>query len=61
VRDLFTDLAGEAGVKDPEVLAERLVLLYDGATTSAQLDGNLHAAKAAKQVAGALVDAALTP
>jgi hypothetical protein len=34
------------------------VLLYDGATTSAQLDGNQHAAVAARQLAETLLDAA---
>jgi AcrR family transcriptional regulator len=60
VHELFTGLARGAGAADPDGLAEQLVLLYDGATTSAQMDRNLHAARAAKQVAAALVDAATT-
>jgi AcrR family transcriptional regulator len=58
VRGLLAELAPGAGAVSPEALAEQLVLLYDGAMTSAQLDGNKHAAVAARELAGALVDAA---
>jgi len=60
VRALLTDLARDAGAASPDVLAQQLVMLYDGATTSAQLDGDKHAAVVARQVAETLVDAALT-
>jgi AcrR family transcriptional regulator len=60
VHDLFAGLARDAGAADPEALAEQLVLLYDGATVSAQMDRNLAAAKTARVVAGALIDAAVT-
>jgi hypothetical protein len=40
-------------------LAQQLVLLYDGATVAAQMDRDRTAALAAKDVATALVDAAI--
>jgi AcrR family transcriptional regulator len=59
VRDLFTDLAREAGVPDPEGLARQLHLLYDGASLSARMDHDQSAAIAARTAAAALLDAAL--
>jgi AcrR family transcriptional regulator len=59
VRSLFLDLANEAGARDPEQLAQQLVLLYDGAGISAWMDHDPSAAKAARSVATALVDAAI--
>jgi AcrR family transcriptional regulator len=58
-RGLFAELAREAGVAQPDALAQQLVLLYDGATVSARMDRDLTAARAARTVAVALVDAAL--
>jgi hypothetical protein len=40
-----------AGAADPVLLAKQLVLLYDGATTSAYLDGNRNAAATARALA----------
>ena len=57
-RELFRDLAREAGADDPARLAEQLVLLYDGATVSARMDRNAGAAAAARAVAATLIDAA---
>ncbi|MEU3463451.1 TetR/AcrR family transcriptional regulator [Streptomyces sp. NPDC006733] len=59
VRTLFTDLARDAGVPDPEQLAARLVLLYDGAGVVARMDRDPGAAATAKTVAALLIDAAL--
>jgi AcrR family transcriptional regulator len=59
VRGLFTGLAREAGVPDPEGLARRLQLLYDGAGLSARMDHDPSAAMAARTAAAALLDAAL--
>jgi AcrR family transcriptional regulator len=59
VRSLFLDLAHEAGAPHPEQLAQQLVLLYDGAGISAWMDHDPSAAKAARSVATALVDAAI--
>ncbi len=59
VRSLFLDLAIEAGARDPARLAQQLVLLYDGAGISAWMDHDPSAAKTARSVATALVDAAI--
>lgn len=60
VRDKFAELARDAGAAHPETLAEQLVLLYDGATTAAQLDHRTSAAATARAVAALLLDADLT-
>jgi AcrR family transcriptional regulator len=57
-RTLFTDLARAAGAGEPELLAHQLVLLYDGASVSAQMDGDRAGAKAARAVAAQMVEAA---
>ncbi len=59
LRGLFRDLASEAGARKPERLAQELMLLYDGAGISAWMDRDSSAAKAARSVATALVDAAI--
>jgi AcrR family transcriptional regulator len=56
--ELFTGLAREAGCTAPEALAGQLVLLYDGAMVSAQMDHNLAAAQTARALAASLIDAA---
>jgi AcrR family transcriptional regulator len=61
VRSLFAELGQAAGVADPERLARRLALLYDGATVSARMDRDLSAAAEARAIASALVDAATAP
>jgi AcrR family transcriptional regulator len=58
VRALFTDLAREAGVADPDDLARQLHLLYDGAGVSARMDRDPSAATTARSAAAALFDAA---
>lgn len=58
VRSLFTDLAQDAGAPEPEQLASRLVLLYDGAGVAARMDRDPGAADMAKTVAATLIDAA---
>lgn len=59
VRTLFTDLAREASVADPEELARQLHLLYDGAGLSARMDRDPSAATTARAAAAALFDAAV--
>ena len=59
LRSLFTDLAKDAGAARPERLAQQLVLLYDGASVSAQMDRDASAAAAARAVAAVMLDAAI--
>jgi len=59
VRGLFIELAAAAGTPEPQVMGRRLHLLYDGASQSARLDHDPAAALAARDVAAALLDAAL--
>jgi len=56
---LFSDLARQAGAADPEQAAQRLQLLYDGATVSAHVDGSTTAAAAARALAEVVLDAAI--
>ena len=58
MRTLFTDLAREAGVTDPDDLARQLHLLYDGAGVSARMDRDPSAATTARIAAAAIFDAA---
>jgi hypothetical protein len=58
VRTLFTTLAQDAGVADPDALARQLRLLYDGAGLSARMDHDPSAATTARAAAAALLDAA---
>ena len=51
VHDLFLDLATDAGAKDPKQLAQPLVLLYDGAVATAQMDHTPTPASTARQTA----------
>jgi AcrR family transcriptional regulator len=57
-RETFAALAKEAGAVAPDALARELLLLYDGAAASAQMDGDRGAAAAAKAAALLLIDAA---
>ena len=58
LRGLFVKLAGEAGVRNAEHLAEQLLLLYDGATVAAQMDRSTRSASHARAMATILLDAA---
>jgi AcrR family transcriptional regulator len=59
VRALLTDLATQAGVPEPEILARQLHLLYDGGGQAARMDHDPAAAAAARTAAAILLDAAL--
>jgi AcrR family transcriptional regulator len=59
VHDLFLGLATEAGAQEPERLARKLIVLYDGVSTAAALDHDPALAADAREVAATLVDAAL--
>jgi AcrR family transcriptional regulator len=58
IRSLFTQLAGQVGVADPDLLAGQLHMLYDGASLSARMDHDPSASALARQAASALIDAA---
>jgi AcrR family transcriptional regulator len=59
LRGVFTDLATEAGARDPELLARQLHLLYDGAASTRNLDHDQEAAVTARAVVESLLDASL--
>jgi AcrR family transcriptional regulator len=56
VHGLFRDLASDIGVDDPNQLAETLVLLYDGAVATAQMDNAPGAARTARRTAELILD-----
>jgi AcrR family transcriptional regulator len=56
IRSQFTELAREAGAADPELIGQQLMLLYDGASASAYLDGNKNAPQGARAMAAKLLD-----
>ncbi len=50
VRDLFAELAGQSGLRDPERLADQLLLVHEGALVGSsvvELDTTMDAARAA--------------
>ena len=57
-RGLFTELARDAGAPTPATLVDQLMILYDGATVGARMDHTPAAAKTARTIATALLDAA---
>ncbi len=58
LRAQFTELAREAGVRDPQALGGQLALIYDGAAMTAYLDQDPTAPGAARAVAEQLLPAA---
>ena len=58
IRTLFTELAHDAGARDPDALARQLQVLYDGAGLSARMDHDPTIAESAAAAAAALLDAA---
>jgi AcrR family transcriptional regulator len=61
LRELFCQLARDAGTKDPEALSAQLVLLSDGARVGAQLDHSPAPGQAARSAAATLIDAVTRP
>jgi AcrR family transcriptional regulator len=55
IRAQFTELAREARAADPELAGQQLMLLYDGASASAYLDGNKNAPQGARAMAAKLL------
>ena len=58
---LFTELARDAGAREPGRLAEQLVILYDGATVGGSMDGSAAASRTARAMAEVLLDAQTPP
>jgi AcrR family transcriptional regulator len=56
VRTLFLDLATDTDTANPKQLAETLVLLYDGAVATAQMDKAPEAARTARRTAELVLD-----
>jgi AcrR family transcriptional regulator len=56
VHTLFLELATDTGAGDPQQLAQTLVLLYDGAVASAQIDNTPEAARTARRTAELVLD-----
>ena len=54
--ELFAGLARQAGVADPDRVAQQLRLLYDGASVSAHVDTSSTAAAAARAMAELVLD-----
>lgn len=57
-RELFVDLARDAGVPDPAALANQLMILYDGTNVGARLEPGTRPCASAKAMATILLDAA---
>ncbi|MGH3755424.1 MAG: TetR/AcrR family transcriptional regulator [Pseudonocardiaceae bacterium] len=61
LRALLHRVAADAGVPDPGTLAERLMLLVEGAIVTAYVEGDQSAAARARSAAAALLDCADRP
>ena len=61
IRTLFAQLARDTGARQHALLAQQLLLLYDGALISAQMDGTGDAGQDARATAATLIDAAVGP
>ena len=57
VHTLFLDLAQAAGAEDAQDLADQLVVLYDGATTTSQMDKTVKPASTARRMAALVLGA----
>lgn len=60
LRGLFADLARRGGAADAEALAMQMMLLYEGASVSAHMDGSADAAAAARATAAQLIELSFT-
>jgi len=59
IRTMFTDLAHQAGAKDPTQLGQQLHLVYDGVALSGRMDHDPAVVIAARAAVEALLDTAL--
>ncbi len=60
LRGFAREQARLGGAADPDLLADQIALLFEGATTVAQVSARPDAATTAKQIAEILIDAAFT-
>jgi AcrR family transcriptional regulator len=60
LRGFAREQARLGGAADPDLLADQIALLFEGATTVAQVSARPDAATTAKQIAETLIDAAFT-
>ena len=56
MRAYFKELCVQAGVEEPDVLADKLALLFEGAVVTSQVSQKPQAAKTAKDIAKSLID-----
>lgn len=56
LRAVLCEVAAQAGVDEPTVLAEQLMLLVEGAIVTAHVEGDSHAALRARSAASALLE-----
>ena len=59
IRELFIELSTAAGASDPPFLASQLQLLFDGASTAANLDRDASIAGPVRSAAASLIKASL--
>lgn len=59
IHGLFLDLAQAAGADDAHDLADQLVVLYDGATTTSQMDKTAKPASTARRMAALVLGASV--
>ena len=55
MRNYIRDLCRQAGAEKPDILADKLALLFEGAVVTSQVSQNSDAAKTAKDIARSLV------
>jgi len=61
VRDRLRELAGQAGARKPEELADQLLLLMDGSFAAVRMFGTDNPGANVREAAQALIDAQLSP
>ena len=56
MRDYIRDLCVQAGAKQPDIIADKLALLFEGAVVTSQVSQNPDAARTAKDIARPLIE-----
>jgi hypothetical protein len=56
MRTYFKELCVQAGVEEPDALADKLALLFEGAVVTSQVSQKPQAAKTAKDIAKSLIE-----